>query len=77
MAKKEKVSKPDQVCSECACSTWQWKHEHLDLQGKPICLTCPHEEYWIIRGTVNNACTYIVKEIQKTWGNRRNDKIII
>lgn len=61
MARREKASKPDQICSECACATWQWKHEHIDLQGKPICLTCPHEEYWIIRGTVNNDCTFYSK----------------
>lgn len=61
MARREKASKPDQICSECACATWQWKHEHIDLQGKPICLTCPHEEHWIIRGTVNNDCTYYSK----------------
>lgn len=61
MAKREKASKPNQICSDCACATWQWKHEHIDLQGKPICLTCPYAEWWIIRGTVNNECAHYIK----------------
>lgn len=47
-----------QICSECTNATWQWKHEHIDLKGKPICLTCPHQEWWIIRGTEEKDCPY-------------------
>lgn len=58
MASKKERNKTDQVCSECSVATWQWKHEHLDLQGNPICLTCPHKEWWIIRGTIENSCQF-------------------
>lgn len=58
-AKKAEVVMP--VCSECSLATWQWKHEHLDLKGNPICLTCPHQKWWIIRGTKEPNCQHFVK----------------
>lgn len=63
MAKKEskREAKETPICSECSVATWQWKHEHLDLTGKPICLTCPHKEWWIIRGTVEEGCQHFQK----------------
>lgn len=62
MAKKNPKEKIEYtpICSECNVATWQWKHEHIDLKGKPICLTCPHKEWWIIRGTIEEGCQYFV-----------------
>lgn len=56
----KKVAMETPICSECSIATWQWKFEHLDLKGKPICLTCPHKEWWIIRGTEEPNCQYYV-----------------
>ena len=56
--KEESVDTRPHICSQCTNATWQWKHEHLDLKGKPICLTCPHQEWWIIRGTEEKDCQY-------------------
>lgn len=70
MVRKKDIQKGSQVCSECANATWQWKkHSHLDLHGKPICLTCPHEEWWIIRGTINDQCQYYLKGEPKNSKN--------
>ncbi|GEM_PF-4398195 len=50
--------KHNHFCVRCGHATWQWKIEHLDMMGRPICLTCPHEKFWILRGNVNNNCEF-------------------
>lgn len=53
-----------EICDNCELSKWVTHlHQHLDCNGKPICLTCPHEKYFIIRG--HKACKYFVKRKEK------------
>ena len=49
-----------EVCDNCAFAEWVTHlHQHIDHEGRPICLTCPHEKYFIVRG--RKACQYFVK----------------
>lgn len=43
-----------EICDDCKHSSWDTKFENKDWQGKPICLTCPFEQWKIIRG--RRAC---------------------
>ena len=42
------------VCDECTHARWVETHQNKDWQGKYICLTCPFEQWHIIRG--RQAC---------------------
>lgn len=42
------------VCDECKHGRWVDSFSNLDWQRKPICLTCPFEQWHIIRG--RQAC---------------------
>ena len=62
MAKKTTISRPEEkqpewtkhVCDDCLNRVWVDTHSNLDWYGKPICLTCRFEKYYIIRG--RKAC---------------------
>lgn len=55
MAKKKNVSEPEKrICDDCMFSEWVTGHENMDLNGKPICLTCPERQYMFVRGRI--AC---------------------
>ena len=45
---------PVHICDDCGHGSWVNTHSNLDWQGKPICLTCPFQQYHIIRG--RKAC---------------------
>lgn len=50
----------NEICNNCDLATWVTHlHQHLDHAGKPICLTCPHEKHFIVRGT--KACLHFVR----------------
>lgn len=50
----------NEICNNCDLATWVTHlHQHLDHAGKPICLTCPHEKHFIVRGT--KACSHFVR----------------
>nr|DAD90144.1 MAG TPA: hypothetical protein [Siphoviridae sp. ctfWC31]DAK17541.1 MAG TPA: hypothetical protein [Caudoviricetes sp.] len=38
---------------------------HIDIHGKPICLTCPHVSYYILRGNNAKTCTHYRKGTPK------------
>lgn len=42
------------VCEECNHGRWVETFQNRDWQGKYICLTCPYEQYHILRG--RQAC---------------------
>lgn len=42
------------VCGECKHGNWVESSHNLDWQGNPICLTCPYQQYHILRG--RKAC---------------------
>ena len=54
--KKEKVPKVKHYCGECALGTFYYTHNNIDLNGKPICLKCPHSDTSRIRSEL--ACRY-------------------
>ncbi len=62
MAARKKANKKEPerlICDNCALAEWVTHlQRHLDLNGKPICLTCPHEKYFIVRG--HKACSHYV-----------------
>lgn len=52
--KETKVKKEPEkhVCDDCKLAKWVTdNHRHMDMNGKPICLTCPNKSYYIVRGT--------------------------
>lgn len=63
MARKaaQRASKAVQVtkyCRECALATWVMEWRHIDIKGKPICLTCQHVKHYILRGNNAKDCAY-------------------
>lgn len=45
----------NEICDNCELATWVTHlHQHLDHAGKPICLRCPHYQWFIVRG--RRAC---------------------
>lgn len=63
MAKKATPTRPGQkqpewqtqICDTCRFSSWVTDDQrHYDLEGKPICLRCPHYQWYIVRG--RKAC---------------------
>ena len=45
----------NEICDTCRFSSWITDDlRHLDLNGKPICLRCPHYQWHIVRG--RRAC---------------------
>ena len=58
MAKKYTPTKapeqPQRYCGDCAFGTWVDSFSNMDWQGKPICLTCPNRQFYILRGA--KAC---------------------
>lgn len=67
MATRKKTANPakepeykNEICNNCDLAIWVTHlHQHLDHAGKPICLTCPHEKHFIVRGT--KACSHFVR----------------
>lgn len=54
-----------EICDNCELSKWVTHlHQYFDHAGKPICLTCPHEQYFIVRG--HRACQHFVKRKDKS-----------
>lgn len=51
---KRTPEEPQRYCGDCDLGTWVDGHRNLDLNGKPICLTCPNREFHILRGA--KAC---------------------
>lgn len=57
MVKKKILTTPslNKICDTCRLASWVTdEFRHLDLNGKPICLRCPHEKWYIVRG--RRAC---------------------
>ena len=45
-----------EICDTCRFSEWITDdHRYRDLNGNPICLRCPHYEFYIVRG--RRACS--------------------
>ena len=45
----------NEICDTCRFSEWITNEQrHLDLNGNPICLRCPHYQWFIVRG--HRAC---------------------
>lgn len=44
MAKKKIETKETHTCGECGCGVPYIEHSSMDYHGKPICITCPHED---------------------------------
>lgn len=50
----------NEICDNCELSEWVTHLlQHFDHAWKPICLMCPHEQYFIVRG--RRACQHFVK----------------
>lgn len=60
-----KAEKAVQLCRECAHATWVMKWAHIDLEGNPICLTCPYSKAYILRRTNAHDCEHYVKGTPK------------
>lgn len=45
---------PVRICDDCGHGNWVDSFSNIDWEGKPICLTCPYEQYHILRG--RKAC---------------------
>nr|DAK52760.1 MAG TPA: hypothetical protein [Caudoviricetes sp.] len=63
MAKATRKSKAAvvQYCRECSLATWvTGEHRHLDVHGKPFCLTCAHVDYYITKSTNAKDCPYYI-----------------
>ena len=43
------------ICGDCKHARWVETHQNKDWKGKYICLTCPFEQWHILRG--RKACT--------------------
>jgi len=50
---------PKRYCGDCALGTWVEGSQNLDWEKKPICLTCPHRQYHILRSQF--ACDKFTK----------------
>ena len=44
------------ICDECKHGRWVETHQNKDWEGKYICLSCPFEQWHIIRG--RRACSH-------------------
>lgn len=72
MATRKKMTSPEkepeykkEICDNCGLAKWvTHMQRHYDKQGKPICLVCPHEEFFIVRGT--KACQHFVRKNPST-----------
>ena len=64
-ASKSKPAEIEQYCRECVNATWVMQFRHIDIHGKPICLTCPHVSYYILRGNNAKTCTHYRKGTPK------------
>ncbi len=42
MAKKKITQQTNQYCGNCGFGEWFYDSSNLGLDGKPICLICPH-----------------------------------
>lgn len=42
------------TCGDCGWGTFYYDHSNLDMNGKPICLTCPYHKWKKIRS--EKAC---------------------
>lgn len=52
----KKVIETAEVCDTCILSEWVTDdNRHLDLKGNPICLRCPNQKHYIVRG--HKACS--------------------
>lgn len=56
----------NEICDNCDLATWVTHlYQHLDHEGKPICLTCRYEQkYFIVRG--RRACQHFVKRKEQS-----------
>lgn len=57
VARKKAPAKPEnsnRTCGNCGWGTPDMKPSNMDLQGKPICVSCPHHEWMRIRSS--KAC---------------------
>lgn len=52
------------TCGDCGCGTFYYDHSNLDLNGKPICLTCPYHKWKKIRS--EKACD--------KWKSKKQEK---
>lgn len=59
---------PVHICDDCKHSNWVQSHSNLDWEGKPICLTCPFEQWYILRG--RKACGKWEPEPKGKEGNQ-------
>lgn len=53
----EKNKEPDYIghtCGECAIGQFDYSQINIDMNGKPICLTCPYHKFKRIRSA--KAC---------------------
>ena len=62
---KKKPEKVVQMCRECAHATWVMKWAHIDLDGNPICLTCPYTKGYILRRTNARDCQHYINGTPK------------
>lgn len=51
------------TCGECANGTFAEEHSNMDHAGKPICLTCPNRQFYILR--TERACSKWKKRKEK------------
>lgn len=50
-----------EVCDNCALAEWAMAvQQHFDHAGNPIFMTCPHEEFFFMRG--NKACKHFTRK---------------
>lgn len=54
MSKKVIKGAPQRFCGECALGKWVESHANIDMQGKPIMLTCKNEPFNVLRS--QKAC---------------------
>lgn len=58
---KENQNEPVKVCGDCRFGKWVNTHANLDLNKKPICLTCPESKFHILR--TEEACSKWKKKL--------------
>lgn len=62
--RKREVKEERHTCGECGRATWYWAHQHLDCDGRPICVSCPFQERKMIR--TEYACKKFIEGAPKS-----------